>query len=380
MERAITRIALDVQKLDSGELIRAKRGDSARQLTVSLTNRGSPYAPGDGVTAVFCARKADGVPCFNEARIDGSTVTYDFTGQTTNVEGMAACEIRLYDAGGHLLTSPRFEMLVDGTEYQDGDVPDSSPEFTALTEMVSKGTELIQDLTDVQARLEPIRDAAIEAASSAQASADHADTQAQAAQHYALNAGDSATMASKSAAGTAANAERAEAAAGAAATYADDAQTHAETAGNYAQRAEEAAERAENAQGDGDGTAVDLTGYATEEWVQEGYQPKGNYLTEAGANGVITNLLDEAKKNGEFDGADGRGIKSITRTSGNGAAGTVDTYTIYYSDGTTSTYQVRNGADGAQGPAYTLSEADKATITAAVVAALPKYAGEVAEA
>lgn len=45
-------------------------------------------------------------------------------------------------------------------------------------------------------------------------------------------------------------------------------------------------------------------------------------------------------------GADGRGIVSITRTSGNGAAGTVDTYTITYSDATTSTFSVRNGADG----------------------------------
>lgn len=45
-------------------------------------------------------------------------------------------------------------------------------------------------------------------------------------------------------------------------------------------------------------------------------------------------------------GADGRGIVSIVRTSGNGAAGTVDTYTITYSDATTSTFPVRNGADG----------------------------------
>ena len=45
-------------------------------------------------------------------------------------------------------------------------------------------------------------------------------------------------------------------------------------------------------------------------------------------------------------GAEGRGIVSIERTSGNGAAGTVDTYTITYSDDTTSTFSVRNGADG----------------------------------
>lgn len=154
MERALTYITLDVQKIDSGVLIKAKRGDSARRLVVSLTSRGRPYIPGEGVTAVFYERKPDGNPCFNAADIDGCTVTYDFTGQTTNVVGLAACEIRLYDAQNHLLTSPRFELLVDDTEYQEGDVPDSSPEFTALTEMVSKGTALIEGLELIRESLQ----------------------------------------------------------------------------------------------------------------------------------------------------------------------------------------------------------------------------------
>ena len=42
-------------------------------------------------------------------------------------------------------------------------------------------------------------------------------------------------------------------------------------------------------------------------------------------------------------GATGKGIASITKT---GTSGLVDTYTITYTDGTTSTYQVTNGADG----------------------------------
>ena len=46
------------------------------------------------------------------------------------------------------------------------------------------------------------------------------------------------------------------------------------------------------------------------------------------------------------EGPSGRGIKSIFRTSGNGAPGTTDVYTIYYSDDTTSTFNVYNGKDG----------------------------------
>lgn len=46
------------------------------------------------------------------------------------------------------------------------------------------------------------------------------------------------------------------------------------------------------------------------------------------------------------DGTDGRGIVSIVRTAGTGAAGTTDTYTITYTDKTTSTFSVYNGQDG----------------------------------
>lgn len=58
-------------------------------------------------------------------------------------------------------------------------------------------------------------------------------------------------------------------------------------------------------------------------------------------------------------GEDGRGIVSIVRTSGAGAAGSTDVYTITYTDDTTSTFSVYNGKDGEP---YTLTSADKTAI------------------
>lgn len=49
------------------------------------------------------------------------------------------------------------------------------------------------------------------------------------------------------------------------------------------------------------------------------------------------------------DGANGKGIASIIRTDGTGEPGTIDTYTITYTDNTTSTYEVYNGKDGSNG-------------------------------
>lgn len=45
-------------------------------------------------------------------------------------------------------------------------------------------------------------------------------------------------------------------------------------------------------------------------------------------------------------GLPGSSIQKIERTSGTGAAGTVDTYTVTLTDGSTTTFQVRNGRDG----------------------------------
>lgn len=57
----------------------------------------------------------------------------------------------------------------------------------------------------------------------------------------------------------------------------------------------------------------------------------------------INKALTDAKNSGEFDG---RGIVSIIRTSGTGEAGTVDTYTITYTDSTTSQFSIYNGSNG----------------------------------
>ncbi|MBO5970218.1 MAG: hypothetical protein J6S14_17195 [Clostridia bacterium] len=49
------------------------------------------------------------------------------------------------------------------------------------------------------------------------------------------------------------------------------------------------------------------------------------------------------------DGADGVGIASVVRTSGDGAAGSTDTYTITFTNDATTTFTVYNGRDGVDG-------------------------------
>ena len=116
-------------------------------------------------------------------------------------------------------------------------------------------------------------------------------------------------------------------------THAKNAQTYASSASSSATRAEEAAIRAEEAVASipesGGGTVktvngvvpdengnveitipdsggnVDLTGYATEQFVRDGFQPKGNYLESTELTNAVNTALAQAKASGEFDGKDG---------------------------------------------------------------------------
>lgn len=64
---------------------------------------------------------------------------------------------------------------------------------------------------------------------------------------------------------------------------------------------------------------------------------------------TLSNLIDEVNdilNQLDAGGVDGRGITSITKT---GTSGLVDTYTIVYTDNTTSTFTVTNGKNGTDG-------------------------------
>ena len=118
--------------------------------------------------------------------------------------------------------------------------------------------------------------------------------------------------------------------------------------------------------GGGGGGNVDLTGYATEQYVKEYAQPKGDYIEETQLPVVVNDALAQAKASGEFDGATGpMGPKGDTGATGpQGPKGDTGDVGPQGPKGDT-------GATGPQGPAYTLNATDKSTIVNAVKAAMP---------
>ena len=84
-------------------------------------------------------------------------------------------------------------------------------------------------------------------------------------------------------------------------------------------------------------TETDLTDYYTKSETDSLVGGKG----DTGEKGDTGAKGDKGDK-----GDDGNGIVSVVRTSGTGAPGTTDTFTITFTDTTTSTFNVYNGQDG----------------------------------
>lgn len=59
------------------------------------------------------------------------------------------------------------------------------------------------------------------------------------------------------------------------------------------------------------GGSVDLSGYATEQFVQDGFQPKGDYLPSEELPNAVNDALADAKESGAFDGKNGSNGLSV---------------------------------------------------------------------
>lgn len=129
------KITLDVHKPVSTTSICVKKGDNAHRLLINLAEGGYPYHIAEGCTVAFSAVKPDGTVIFNECTVDGDVVIYDMTDQTTSATGIVNCEIQIYGAGGDLLTSATFYIIVDD-RASNGNGVVSSDEFTLLTAMI----------------------------------------------------------------------------------------------------------------------------------------------------------------------------------------------------------------------------------------------------
>ncbi len=147
------RVSLDMFDTLSQITIKAKKGDSACQIHITLTEKGKIYHIGKGCYATFNAKKSDGNFIYDKCAIEDNSIVYDFSSsidedgnaQISACEGIVECEVTLYNAESHQLTSPRFTLFIDGTVYNGEEIA-STPEANALKELINEANSLIDEV------------------------------------------------------------------------------------------------------------------------------------------------------------------------------------------------------------------------------------------
>ena len=115
------RITLDITKTQSQVSLPVKKGDTSRKIYISLVEGSQPYEiDGTKCTAVFHGIKSDGTKLEEFCIIEGNTIRYDFTEQTTAAVGLVECDITLHNIETGVIASPHFCIIVDDRAIEPG--------------------------------------------------------------------------------------------------------------------------------------------------------------------------------------------------------------------------------------------------------------------
>lgn len=133
--------------------IKAKKGDSACKIHITLAKNGKIYKISEGCHATFSAKKSDGNYIYDNCTIEGDTIVYDFSSsidengvcQVSACEGTVECEVALFK-GVEQLTSPRFTLVIDGTVYNGEEIINSTPHSGVLKELINETNNLIDNV------------------------------------------------------------------------------------------------------------------------------------------------------------------------------------------------------------------------------------------
>lgn len=229
MNKPCARITLDLQQASTPTFVAVKKRDIGREIRITLSDGGFPYEISADCYAVLTGTKPDGNILYNHCDIEGNTIVYTVTEQTTAAAGRMKAEVKLYGADDALVTSATFRIIVDGTVYDDDQV-ESEDEISALTHLVSEAAGVINEgnqMIEHGQQATQAAEAATQTANQAAEQAGNSAADANAAAAAAIQASDAAKAATDKANAAAQNADSATRLANDAANSANDAYNRA---------------------------------------------------------------------------------------------------------------------------------------------------------
>ena len=141
-------ITVDLSRKGGTRPIFAVQNDvGARNLTVRITDDGSPYKIEAGTTAALNYKRPDGVSGAIMMTVGDGEVSVNLPPVVIGVKGVTVCTVSLFDADKNKLTSSEFCLDVS-EELYSGEAIDATPEYALLESLFSRVSEI--ELDEIQ--------------------------------------------------------------------------------------------------------------------------------------------------------------------------------------------------------------------------------------
>ena len=142
------RLRLDAYSNECQAQIHAKQFDTGtRNLSAVLVlDDGVPYDMTDVAGATLYAKRPDGLITLAAAEIEAGEIKLTIPSSIFSAQGTAECELTLYDADSNQLTSPRFDIIVEDSLY-DENAMTASDDWTLLVQKLAEVENLKNALT-----------------------------------------------------------------------------------------------------------------------------------------------------------------------------------------------------------------------------------------
>ena len=114
MQYSIYRISLDLQDSANHKQVNVKKGDTARQIMITLMDNSMPYVMEDDCTAALHFKRSDGSAFYDGCRIrEDGVIIYTFTSNLSAITGVTECEIRIFGSDNRMITSAKFTLIIN---------------------------------------------------------------------------------------------------------------------------------------------------------------------------------------------------------------------------------------------------------------------------
>ncbi len=146
IEPAISRMIMDINSPEARCSLTVIRGDTARQLRISLTCDGKPYDIGADCYVLLTGVKPDGVEIIETCSVIENQVVYDFTEKAINVEGITECQILICEnQSKQQIAAAKFSLIVLPAVIDDSSASKSEA-YTSLVRLLSNTEQLIKSV------------------------------------------------------------------------------------------------------------------------------------------------------------------------------------------------------------------------------------------